>query len=116
MAEPSAVAPVAAALPIGWLLDAGYHYQADPAHYLFVRGGRQYPLDENLSLIGMLGVAPKIEGDDGKTAFLADLLLSYSWDKLFLAGGIGAWLTGGDSDLDTEDNDLDLIVELGYQI
>jgi hypothetical protein len=114
--EPAPVAPVAAALPIGWLLDAGYLYQADPAHYLFVRGGIEYPFNENLSLIGMLGVAPKIDGDDGKTAFLADLLLNYSWDKLFLAGGIGAWLTGGDSDLDTEDNDLDLVVELGYQI
>ena len=55
-------------------------------------------------------------GSTEKTAFLADLLLNYRWEKLFLAGGIGAWLTGGDSDLDTEDNDLDLIVELGYQI
>ena len=114
--EMEPVVPVAAALPFGWLLDAGYLYQADPAQYLFIRGGIEYPFNQNLSLIGMLGVAPKIEGSDGKTAFLADLLLNYRWDKLFIAGGIGAWLTGGDSDLDTEDNDLDLIVELGYQI
>ena len=114
--EMEPVVPVAAALPFGWLLDAGYLYQADPAQYLFIRGGIEYPFNQNLSLIGMLGVAPKIEGIDGKTAFLADLLLNYRWDKLFIAGGIGAWLTGGDSDLDTEDNDLDLIFELGYQI
>lgn len=113
--EPEAVVPVAAALPLGWLLDAGYLYQGDPANYLFIRGGVEYPFDENFSIIGMLGVAPKIEGDDGKTAFLADILLNYQWNKLFVAGGVGAWLTGGDSDLDTEDNDIDLILELGYQ-
>lgn len=112
---PEVVAPVVAALPISWLLDTGYLYQRDPANYLFVRGGVQYPLNDNLSVIGMLGVAPKIEGENGKTAFIADVLLNYQWDKLFVAGGLGAWLTGGDSDDDSEDNDLDLILELGYQ-
>jgi hypothetical protein len=112
---PEVVAPVAAALPIGWLLDAGYLYQRDPANYLFFRGGVQYPFNDNLSVIGMLGVAPKIEGENGKTAFIADVLLNYQWDKLFVAGGFGAWLTGGESDDDSEDNDLDLILELGYQ-
>jgi hypothetical protein len=108
--------PELAALPFSWLLDAGYLYQADPAHYLFVRGGIEYPFNENWSVIGLLGVAPKIDGIDGKTAFLADVLFNYSYQKFFAAGGIGAWITGGDSDLDTEDNDVDLILELGYQV
>ncbi len=108
--------PVVEALPYAWLLDAGYLYQADPAHYLFVRGGIEYPFNENWSILGLIGVAPKIDGDDGKTAFLADVLFNYSYQKFFAAGGIGAWITGGDSDLDTEDNDVDLILEIGYQV
>lgn len=111
---PMVAAPVAAPA-LGWLLDAGYLYQRDPANYLFARGGIEYPFNDNFSLIGMLGIAPKIEGEDGKTAFLADVLLNYQYNKFFVAGGFGGWLTGGDSDLDTEDNDLDLILELGYQ-
>jgi len=113
--EPVPEPVVAAAPPFTWLLDLGYLYQRDPANYLFARGGIEYPFNDNLSLIGMLGVAPRIEGEDGKTAFLADVLLNYQHNRFFVAGGFGAWLTGGDSDLDTEDNDLDLILELGYQ-
>ncbi len=63
----------------------------------------------------MVGVAPQIEGIDGKTAFVADLMLNYNWSKMYAGIGLGAWLTGGDSDLDTEDNDLDIILDIGYR-
>ncbi len=115
VAEPEPEPMVVAAPAFGWLLDIGYLYQRDPANYLFARGGIEYPFNDDLSIIGMLGIAPRVEGEDGKTAFLADVLLNYQYDKFFFAGGLGAWLSGGDSDLDTEDNDLDLILELGYQ-
>jgi len=118
-AEPTpqpAPMPVAAASPLGFVVDLGYLYQADPAHYLLIRGGIEYAINDNLSVLGMIGAAPKLEGIDGKTAFVADLMLNYNWEKMFAGIGVGAWLTGGDSDLDTEDNDLDLILDVGYQI
>lgn len=110
---PAEAAP--AALPFAFVADLGYLYQADPAHYLLLRGGIEYPLNDNLSLLGMIGVTPKLEGIDGETAFLIDVMLNYNWTKMFVGVGLGAWLTGGDSDLDTEDNDLDIILDIGYQ-
>lgn len=119
-AEDTPPAPVAAAAeaapPFAFVADAGYLYQADPAHYLLLRGGLEYYFDEHLSLLGMIGATPKLEGIDGHTAFIADVMLNYTWSSKVFAGiGVGAWLTGGDSDNDTEDNDLDLILDVGYQ-
>jgi hypothetical protein len=111
--EPVAAAPVR---PYQWILDVGYLNQVDPAHYLLFRGGIKYPFHENWSVLGLLGVAPKVDGDVGETAFLADFLVNYDYQKFFAAAGLGAWLTGGDSDIDSEDNDLDLILEIGYQL
>ncbi len=114
--EPApAPVPVAAASPIAFIADAGYLYQADPAHYLLFRGGVEYTLADNLSLLGLVGVAPKVEGIDGETAFVVDIMLNYNWSKMYAGIGLGAWLTGGDSDLDTEDNDLDIIFDIGYK-
>lgn len=115
---PVAAAPVEAApvRPYQWILDAGYLNQIDPANYLFFRGGIKYPFHENWSVLGLIGVAPKLDGEDGETAFLADFLVNYDYNKFFAAAGLGAWLTSGDSDLDSEDSDVDLILEAGYQL
>lgn len=113
--EPESVVPPAA-LPLAMIADVGYLYQADPANYLMFRGGVEYPINDNLSVLGLIGVAPKVEGIDGKTAFLIDAFLNYNWSKAFVGVGLGGWLTGGDSDLDTEDNDLDILLDVGYQL
>jgi len=112
--EPVPVEAVPAS-PYQWILDAGYLNQIDPANYLFFRGGIKYQFQENWSVLGLAGIAPKLDGEDGATAFLADFLVNYDYHKFFAAAGLGAWLTGGDSDLDSEDSDVDLILETGYQ-
>ena len=60
--------PVVAVRPYTWLLDAGYLYQTDPAHYLFFRGGIEYPLNKNWSVLGLIGLAPKIDGNEGENS------------------------------------------------
>lgn len=108
--------PVAAARRFPILVDVGYLYQMDPGHYLLARIGMEFPLTEEFSIIGMIGGAPHISGSDGDDAFIADVFANYSFSRFFVGLGLGAWLTSGDSDLDSEDDDLDLIVNIGSRI
>ena len=93
----------------GPLVDVGYAHQFDPGNYAFARVGYEYPLAEQLSVIGMIGGFGHFEGDDGESAFIADLLLNYTLnEKMFVGGGVGYW--SGD------DGNLDLIVNAGYLV
>lgn len=101
---------------IPFLFDVGYMHQLDPAHYVLVRGGLEYGFNDNFSLIGMVGTAAKYKGSEGKSAFVADLTANYSWSRMFVGFGLGAWITSGDSDINHEDSDLDLILNFGARI
>jgi hypothetical protein len=102
--------------PFAFVTDLGYLYQTDPAHHLFLRIGLEYKINENFSILGMVGAAPKVDGYESKSATMIDAMLNYNWTKAFIGFGLGGWITGGDSDLDTEDNGLDIIFDAGYQL
>ncbi|MEE4240107.1 MAG: hypothetical protein V2I36_01480 [Desulfopila sp.] len=99
-----------------FLIDAGYLHQLDPAHHLLLRVGMEFPLSDNFSLIGMIGGAPKLSGADGDHAFVADVFANYSISRFYLSFGVGAWLSSGDDDIKTEDDDFDLIVNVGARV
>jgi hypothetical protein len=98
---------------IGFLADAGYFRQYDPANHLFARIGLEYRISEKFSLLAMVGGAPHIHGLDGKSAVLIDGFGEYHWSGYFIDLGLGGWLTDGDSDNDAENSQLDLIVSAG---
>ncbi len=102
--------------PFRFVADAGYLHQFDPANYAFVRFGFEYECSEQLSFLAMMGGAPKVHGADGKSAALFDFLAQYSWSHVFAGVGLGAWITSGDDDLDTEDTDIDIIANIGARI
>lgn len=99
-----------------FIADVGYYRQFDPAHHLFGRVGLEYKLNEDFSILGMVGGAPHIDGTDGKSAFIADLLGEYSFSRYFIDFGIGGWITDGDDDIDAEDSQLDLIAAFGARV
>ncbi|MCB2216404.1 hypothetical protein [Desulfofustis glycolicus] len=99
------------------LADVGFYRQFDPGTYLFGRVGAEYRINEDFSVLGMVGVAPQIDGEDGETAILVDVLGEYSFASIYFVNfGLGGWLTDGDSDLETEDSQLDVILGLGARI
>jgi len=96
--------------------DLGAYYMFDPATWLFGRAGAEYRFNENFSVLGMVGGAPKIHGRDGKSAFLVDLLGEYSFDRYFVDLGVGGWITNGDSDIPVEKSQVDVIAGFGARI
>ncbi len=93
----------------GPVVDAGLTHQFDPASYVFARGGYEVFLTEKLSAMGLVGGFARIDGYDGGSAFTADALLNYYFtEKMFAGAGVGFW-TG-------EDDNVDLIVNMGYLI
>jgi hypothetical protein len=114
-----------ACLPFRFVADVGYLKQTDPADYLLLRVGFEHYLTERLSLLSMIGGAPKMAGSDGTDAFLVDFLLQYDWFRFMLGNqwsqtfvgiGLGGWITSGDSDNPAEDTDLDVIANIGARI
>ena len=101
-----------------FVTDIGYLRQSDPADHFLLRLGMEYQFMEGLSLLSMIGGAPHIDGADGKEALLIDFLLQYDWFRspLFIAVGLGGWITDGDDDLETENTDLDVILNLGTRL
>jgi hypothetical protein len=116
-----------------FIADLGYYRQSDPADYLFGRVGIEYNLSENaswlegVSLLTMIGTAPKIGGSDGDTAFLLDVIAQYNWLQSYdswslplLRGftgiGLGGWFTSGDVLDDSGDSDLDIIANIGVRL
>lgn len=98
------------------LADVGYYRQFDPAHYMFGRVGLEYKFTEQFGLLAMVGGAGKLEGLDGASAFMADVLAEYSFSRYFVDFGVGAWITDGDDDLDAENSQLDLIAAVGARV
>jgi hypothetical protein len=103
-----------ATIPI--VVDAGYLHQLDPANHLLLRVGLEHYFNENVSVLGMIGVSPKLDGTESSSAFVADVFANYNWPKMWVGIGLGAWITDGDSDLEHEDSDFDIILNAGHLI
>ncbi len=114
--EPAVVAEVEVIEPFKWVADAGAYYQTDPATHAFVRVGFERYLTDTVSLLGMVGIAPKVHGLDGDDAVILDAIVTCHFSDLFAGLGVGAWLSSGDDDLDTEDSDVDLILNVGAKV
>jgi len=111
VAPPEPITPVCevAQRKGGPVVDVGLAHQFDPASYVFARGGYEVFLTEKLSAMGLVGGFARIDGYDGGSAFTADALLNYYFtEKMFAGAGVGFW-TG-------EDDNIDLIVNMGYLI
>lgn len=93
----------------GLLVDVGLSRQPDPANYLFARVGYEFPLVERLYLIGLVGGSLRWMGDDGGSAFTADLMLDYHWLGRH-SFGLGAGFWSGN------DGQVDLIANYGYRL
>ena len=118
VSEPSqCVADVTGMKRIRGIADVGYYRQFDPAHYLFGRVGLEYLLNEDWSLLGLIGGAGQIGGYDGDHALLIDALAEYKFaSRYFVDFGVGGWITDGNQDLDTEDSQLDGILGFGARV
>jgi hypothetical protein len=83
------------------VVDVGFSHQIDPASYLFVRMGYEFPLVDKLSLMAYLGGYFRIHGYDGGSAFVADAILDYHWwNRLSFGLGAGYWTTGNNGQMD----------------
>ncbi|MDW7774082.1 MAG: hypothetical protein SCH71_14440 [Desulfobulbaceae bacterium] len=92
----------------GPLFDIGLAHQFDPATYVFARVGYEIPFAEKFSAMGLVGGFIRFDGDDGGDAFTIDALLNYYFtEKMFAGGGVGFW---------SDEEEVDLIVNLGYLI
>lgn len=99
----------------------GFMHLLDPANFITARGGLEYWLNENVSLMGMLGYNFHVDGNQGDDAFSADLLVQYHFSRYFVGGGIGWWNMDDDSyDLHQREildgNNLDLILQAGARV
>ncbi|PTN36336.1 hypothetical protein C6366_09730 [Desulfonatronum sp. SC1] len=92
-----------------FVVDLGYLHQPDPANYLLMRVGYGYRFHEHFSLLGMIGFAPVIRGDDDTDSFMADLTASYHYDRMYIGGGMGFWHS-------SRKDRADMIVNAGYRI
>jgi hypothetical protein len=96
-----------AKFPGGFVADAGFSYQYDPATYLFARVGYEFPLYDKLGLLALVGGSFRVYGKDGGSAFIADAILDYHWWNR-LSFGLGAGFWSGDG------GQVDLIANLGF--
>jgi hypothetical protein len=91
------------------LFDVGFSRQLDPANYLFARVGYELPLSDKLYLLGLVGGSLRWMGNDGGSAFTADLMLDYHWLGRHSVGlGAGFWSGNG--------GQVDLIADVGYLV
>ncbi|MCK5516201.1 MAG: hypothetical protein KAI39_04935 [Desulfobulbaceae bacterium] len=115
-ASPECTVNVTGVSRVGFLADVGYFHQFDPGHYLFGRIGLEYKFTEDWSLLGLVGGAAQVDGLDGESAFLIDVLAEYKWSRYYVDFGAGGWITDGDDDNPAENSQLDLIVGLGARV
>lgn len=92
-----------------FVADIGIMHQPDPATYLPIRVGYDYRFTEAFSLLGMVGIAPVIDGEDDDDSLMADITANFHHQRMFFGAGIGAWHS-------SMDNRLDLIVNAGYRL
>lgn len=89
--------------------DAGILYQSDPATFMPIRIGYEYRFCRWFSMLGMIGVAPVIHGDDDTTSGLADLTGMLRYKRFFVGAGVGYWHS-------SRDDRADLILNAGYML
>ncbi len=96
----------------------GYLRMWDPANFAPIRGGVEYRITDNLSVLGMVGLNYHINGDHGSDALSADLLLHYWISRFFIGAGIGWWQMDDKSvDSDAVDGGHpDLILQTGVMV
>jgi hypothetical protein len=87
--------------------DAGVLYQNDPATFLLMRIGYEYRFNNWFSMLGMIGVAPVVHGDDDTTSGMADLTGMLRYKRFFVGAGVGYWHS-------SRDDRADLILNAGY--
>jgi len=93
----------------GPVVDAGFFKLFDPASYLFGRIGYEFPLFDKLSLLAFVGGAFRVDGRDGGSAFIADVILDYHWwNRLSFGLGAGYW--------SGNDGQMDAIANLGFLV
>lgn len=92
-----------------FVADLGYLHQPDPANYLLMRVGYAYRFHDHFSLLGMIGFAPVVHGDDDTDSVMADLTANYHFDRMYIGGGMGFWHS-------SRKDRADLIVNAGYRI
>lgn len=107
------VVPKTSAVPLNFLADLGYLHQFDPGDYLTARIGIEKKINKKYSTLGLIGVVPLINGTDGKTAFVFDLLGEIVFSKSFIDLGLGGWLTKGDKNNKSENSQFDIITSIG---
>lgn len=116
-AQEECTVAVAGVSRVRFLADVGYYRQFDPANYLFGRIGLEYKFNEQFALLALIGGAPQVEGHDGASAFIIDLLAEYSFgSRYFVDLGVGGWITDADDDLEAENSQLDLVAGFGARI
>jgi hypothetical protein len=103
--KPVAVAPKKTG---GFIVDAGISTIVDPRTFLFGRVGYEYPLTDNLYVMGLIGGFGRIGGDEGGSAFVADAILDYRWTRFSVGFGGGYWSADGGK--------FDLIADLGFRL
>ncbi len=91
-----------------FVADAGYMFQDDPAEYLLFRLGYNYYLSDSFSILGMVGIAPVIDGSDDTDSFLVDLTGIYRYQRMYYGVGIGSWNS-------STDDRIDIVVNVGYR-
>ncbi|SMP73709.1 hypothetical protein SAMN06295888_12149 [Desulfonatronum zhilinae] len=90
--------------------DIGFLHQPDPANYLLFRVGYGYRFHENYSVLGMVGFAPVVSGDDDTDSVMADLTAYYHFDRMHFGGGLGFWDSSRKDRLDL------ILLNTGYRI
>ena len=90
--------------------DIGFLHQPDPANYLLFRVGYDYRFHENYSVLGMVGFAPVIRGDDDTDSIMADLAAYYHYDRMYFGAGLGFWHSSRKDRLDL------ILMNAGYRI
>jgi opacity protein-like surface antigen len=91
-----------------FVADAGYMYLVDPAEYLLFRVGYDYYLNDSFSILGMVGAAPVIGGNDDTDSFIVDITGVYRLQRTYYSAGVGIWNS-------STDDRVDVIVNVGYR-
>lgn len=89
--------------------DSAALYQDDPATFLPVRVGYEWRFNSRFSLLGMVGMADVIHGNDDTFSVLGDLSALYRYNRFFVGTGVGLWHS------DRNDR-LDFIFNTGYMV
>ena len=83
-----------------FVADIGILYQDDPATFLPLRIGYDWYLRDNISILGMVGWAPVIKGDDDTNSVMVDVTGNYHYNRMFFGAGVGFWHSSTDDRVD----------------